>query len=58
MQCVVEIMKPLKTILSTEIAQSASMILPLKTMILKSMEQNDEDIPTIREIKHAVRENL
>ncbi|KAJ4930342.1 hypothetical protein JOQ06_019346, partial [Pogonophryne albipinna] len=58
---VIEIMKPLKTvttILSTETAPSVSMILPLKTMILKSMEQNDEDTPTVRELKHAIRENL
>ncbi|KAF3842706.1 hypothetical protein F7725_001555 [Dissostichus mawsoni] len=57
----IEIMKPLKTvttILSTETAPSVSMILPLKTMILKSMEQNDEDTPTVRELKHAITENL
>ncbi|KAK1904112.1 Zinc finger BED domain containing protein 1 [Dissostichus eleginoides] len=57
----IEIMKPLKTvttILNTETAPSVSMILPLKTMILKSMEQNDEDTPTVREVKHAIRENL
>ncbi|KAJ8353394.1 hypothetical protein SKAU_G00209610 [Synaphobranchus kaupii] len=60
-ESVIEIMKPLKTIttiLSTETTPSVSMILPLKTMILKSMEQNDDDTPIAREIKHAIRENL
>ena len=39
-------------------APSVSLILPLKTMILKSMDQNVEDIPAVREIKHVIRENL
>nr|XP_023660924.1 zinc finger BED domain-containing protein 1-like [Paramormyrops kingsleyae] len=58
---VIEIMKPLKTIatiLSTETTPSVSMILPLKTMILKSMEQKDDDTPTAREIKQDISENL
>ncbi|XP_077094330.1 E3 SUMO-protein ligase ZBED1-like [Siphateles boraxobius] len=60
-ESVVRIMKPLKTIttiLSTETTPSVSMILPLKTMIMKSMEQNDDDAPIVREMKNAIRENL
>lgn len=34
------------------------MILPLKTMIMKSMKPNDGESPTVREMKDAVRENL
>lgn len=51
-QSVIEMMKPLKTItkiLSTETTPSFSMIPPIKTMTLKSMEQND-DTPAVREI--------
>ncbi|XP_073721603.1 E3 SUMO-protein ligase ZBED1-like [Misgurnus anguillicaudatus] len=60
-ESVVNIMKPLKTIttiLSTETTPSVSMILPLKTMIMKSMERNDDDAPIVREMKNAIRENL
>ena len=58
---VFQIMKPLETIttmLSTETTLSVSMILPLKTMIMQFMEQNDEDAPIVREIKHAIRESM
>lgn len=44
--------------MSTETAPSVSMILPLKTTVLKSMEPNEEDSPTVREVKAAIRENL
>lgn len=60
-ESVVRIMKPLKTIttiLSTETTPSVSMILPLKTMIMNSMERNDDDAPIVREMKNAIRENL
>ncbi len=60
-ECAVEIMKPLKmitTILSTETTPSVSMILPLKTTIMKAIDQKDNDIHTAREIKQVNRENL
>ncbi|XP_057684886.1 E3 SUMO-protein ligase ZBED1 [Corythoichthys intestinalis] len=58
---IVEVLKPLKTIttlISTEATPSASMILPLKTTVLKSMEPNEEDSPTVSEVKAAIRDNL
>lgn len=47
---IVEVLKPLKTIntlISTEATPSASVILPLKTTALKSMEPSEEDSPTV-----------
>lgn len=60
-ESVIEIMKPLKTvttILSTETSPSVSTILPLKAMISTSVENKDEDTPSVREIKQAISENL
>lgn len=58
---IVAVLKPLKTIttlISTEATPSASMILPLKTTILKSMEPSEEDSPTVGQVKAALRDNL
>ncbi|XDV29349.1 hypothetical protein PO909_032486, partial [Leuciscus waleckii] len=58
---VLEVLKPLKTIttlMSTESTPSVSMILPLQTTVLNSMAPNEEDSPTVREIKTAITENL
>ncbi|XP_039516037.1 zinc finger BED domain-containing protein 4-like [Pimephales promelas] len=58
---VLEVLKPLKTIttlMSTESTPSVSMILPLKTTVLNSMTPNEEDSPTVREIKAVITENL
>lgn len=58
---IVEVLKPLKTIttlISTEATPSASMILPLKTTVLKSMEPSEEDSPTVSQVKAAIRDNL
>ncbi|XP_078143555.1 E3 SUMO-protein ligase ZBED1-like [Centroberyx gerrardi] len=58
---VIEVLKPLKTLttlMSTQATPSVSMILPLKTTVLNSMEPNEEDSPTVREVKAAIRENL
>lgn len=58
---IIEVLKPLKTVTTlknTETTPSVSMILPLKTTVLKSMEPNEEDSPTVREVKAAIRENL
>lgn len=58
---IIEVLKPLKTtttLMSTETTPSVSMILPLKTRIQKSMESNEEDSPTVREMKAAIRGNL
>lgn len=58
---VIEVLKPLKTvttIMSTETTPSVSMILPLKTMFLKSMEPTEENTPIVKEIKSAIRENM
>ena len=44
--------------MSTESTPSVSMIMPLKTTVLKSVEPNEEDSPTVREVKAAIRENL
>lgn len=60
-ESVIEIMKLLKmvtAILHTEITPSVFMILPFTKMILESVKQNDDDTPTAREIKQAIRENL
>jgi serine/threonine protein kinase HipA of HipAB toxin-antitoxin module len=34
------------------------MVLPVKTMILKSMVASDEDEPAVRDVKTAIRVNL
>ncbi|XP_061898750.1 zinc finger BED domain-containing protein 4-like [Entelurus aequoreus] len=58
---IVEVLKPRKkiiTLIGTETAPSASMILPLKTTVLNTMEPSEEDSPTVRQIKAAIRDNL
>lgn len=55
---VLKLLKTLTTLMSTEATPSVSMILPLKTTVLNSMEPNEEDCPTVREVKDAIRENL
>lgn len=53
----INLLKPLKTIttlLSTETTPSLSMVHPLKTMILKSMQPVDDDSPTIQDAKAAI----
>lgn len=58
---VLEVLNPLKTvtkIMSTKPTPSVSMILPLQTTFLKSMEPKEEDSPIVREVKSAIRENL
>ncbi|XP_057181407.1 E3 SUMO-protein ligase ZBED1-like [Triplophysa rosa] len=57
----IQLLKPLKTtttLLSTETAPSLSMVLPLKTMILKSMDPADHDSPAIKDAKAAISEDL
>ncbi|KAK7934311.1 hypothetical protein WMY93_005207 [Mugilogobius chulae] len=56
-----DVLKPLKTIttlMSTESTASVSMILPLKTTVLHSMQARPGDSPTVRDIKVAIKENL
>ncbi|KAI4824513.1 hypothetical protein KUCAC02_013017 [Chaenocephalus aceratus] len=58
---VIEVLKPLKTIttlMCTETTPSVSMILPLKTMLIKSMGPNEKDCPTVKEVKAAIRGSL
>lgn len=43
---------------AAEFTPSVSMILPLKTTVLDSVAPNEEDSPTVREIKAAITENL
>ncbi|KAG9342147.1 hypothetical protein JZ751_017147 [Albula glossodonta] len=57
----IQLLSPLKTmtdLLSSETSPTSSMILPLKTMILKSMAPGPEDSATIREAKAAVTQDL
>lgn len=53
-----EVIEVLTTLMSTESTPSVSMILPLKTTVRNSMEPKEEDSPTVREVKAAIRENL
>ncbi|XP_051574117.1 E3 SUMO-protein ligase ZBED1 isoform X3 [Myxocyprinus asiaticus] len=57
---VIEVLKPLRIIATiiTESTPSVSMILPLKTRILKSMERDDGDSATVREMKAVITGNL
>jgi chromatin segregation and condensation protein Rec8/ScpA/Scc1 (kleisin family) len=58
---VLQVLKPLKTVttlLSTETAPFVSMILPLKTRILQSMDPSEEDSTITRDVKAAIREDL
>lgn len=53
----INLLKPLKTIttlLSTETTPSLSMVLPLKTVILKSMQPVEDDSQTIKDAKAAI----
>lgn len=57
----INLLKPLKTIttlLSTETTPSLSMVLPLKTMILKSMQPVDDDSPAIKDPKASITQDL
>ncbi|KAL0194792.1 hypothetical protein M9458_008364, partial [Cirrhinus mrigala] len=57
----INLLKPLKTIttlLSTETTPSLSMVLPLKTMILKSMEPVEDESLTIKDAKAAITQDL
>lgn len=51
-------LKTMTTLMSSETSPTSSMILPLKTMILKSMAPGPEDSPTIREAKAAITQDL
>lgn len=60
---VIIVLKPLKTVttlMCTESSPSASMVLPMKMMILKSMElsDDDDDSPAVRDVKTAIRNDL
>ncbi|XP_040183654.1 E3 SUMO-protein ligase ZBED1-like [Rana temporaria] len=58
---VLQVLQPLKmvtTLLSTESSPSVSMILPLKTRILQSMAPGVEDSTITRDVKTAIREDL
>jgi len=51
---VITVLKPLKTVttlMCTESSPSASMVLPMKMMILKSMSLSDDDSPAVRNVK-------
>ncbi|XP_053180810.1 E3 SUMO-protein ligase ZBED1-like [Scomber japonicus] len=57
----IQLLNPLKkmtTLMSSESTPTSSMILPLKTMTLKSMTLHAEDSPTIREAKLAITKDL
>lgn len=53
-----EVIEVLTTLMNTESTSSVSMILPLKTTVLNSMEPKEEDSTVVRDIKAAIRENL
>lgn len=46
------------TLLSTETTPSLSMALPIKTMILKSMQPGEDDSPIIKDAKAAITQDL
>lgn len=58
---VMTVLKPLKTVITlmceseTESSPSASMVLPMKMMILKSMVLSDDDSPAVRDVKTAIK---
>ena len=57
----IQLLNPLKkmtTLMSSESTPTSSMILPLKTMTLKSMAPHSQDSPTIRDAKAAVTKDL
>ncbi|XP_053177226.1 E3 SUMO-protein ligase ZBED1-like [Scomber japonicus] len=57
----IQLLNPLKkmtTLMSSESTPTSSMILPLKTMTLKSMAPDSQDSPTIRDAKAAVTKDL
>ena len=57
----IQLLKPLKTVttlMSSETTPTTSMILPLKEMILKATVPGDEDTPTIRDAKAAIKNDL
>lgn len=57
----IEVLNPLKTVttlMSSETTPTTSMILPLKEMILKSMAPGDEDSTAIKEAKEAIARDL
>ncbi|XP_078018496.1 E3 SUMO-protein ligase ZBED1-like [Epinephelus lanceolatus] len=57
----IQLLNPLKkmtTLMNSESTPTSSMILPLKTMTLKSMAPDPQDSPTIREAKLAVTRDL
>lgn len=51
-------LKKMTTLMSSESTPTSSMILPLKTMTLKSMAPDPQDSPTIQEAKLAVTRDL
>ena len=58
---VIQVLKPLKTIttlMCTESMPSVSMILPLKTSVLNSMEPGEKDSAIVRDMKAAIRQSL
>ncbi|KAL1268495.1 hypothetical protein QQF64_033858 [Cirrhinus molitorella] len=58
---VITVLKPLKTVttlMCTESSPSASMVLPMKMTILKSMALSDDDSPAVRDVKTAIRNDL
>lgn len=57
----ITVLKPLKTVTTlrcTLSSPSASMVLPMKMMILKSMVLSDGDSPAVRDFKTAIRNDL
>lgn len=58
---VMTVLKPLQTVITlmceseTESSPSASMVLPMKMMILKSMVLSDDDSPAVRDVKTAIK---
>lgn len=57
----ITVLKPLKTVttlMCTGSTPSASMVLPMKMKILKTMVPSDDDSPAVRDVKTAVRNDL
>lgn len=58
---VITVLKPLKTVttlMCTESSPSASMVLPMKMMILMSMVLSDDDSPAVKDVKTAIKNDL
>ncbi|KAL0149553.1 hypothetical protein M9458_055080, partial [Cirrhinus mrigala] len=53
-----KLLKTITTLLSTETTPSLSMVLPLKTMILKSMEPVEDESLAIKDAKAAISQDL